>query len=342
MQASVHTYLNTSMEIQNDEKFIKKVENLISPMAVSNLLFFQNLKKVLPSFILKKLLFRASKNTPYIGFVIEPYSLFLFFRLRDIEYAKSLLPDRYELSKTKLFADDEPDYYMGIGNLGTRASTFWGTRQEVYLIATDKSTGLLSFIFIDILSNTLIAEPTKGIADPNCEKAIFTTNSKGEVLLDVQERKTNRRLSLTGSIKRGKIRKLDQRLWLMGNTSIGYCKNLAAGDYNPFAVIFDPSEVKEALDIPPEDIHITENTLFPGLAEPELCTVVCFPFAQHYIADSPGCYTNLKDRNDLVSKYNKLADSEDFKTFSAKTIVKQIVAGIAVSILIAVILVLIL
>ena len=330
------------MEIQNEEKFIKGIEGLINPMEVSNLLFFQKIKRILPPFIMKRLLFRASKNTPYIGFVIEPYSLFLFFKLRDFEYAKSMLPDRYELAKTKLFADEEPDYYMGVGNLSTRASTFWGTRQESYLIATDKKSGLLSFIFIDILSNTLIALPTKGIADPNCKKAIFTTSSKGEVYLDIEEKKTNRKLRFTGSIKRGKIRKLDQSLWLMGNTSIAHSKDLAGGDYNPFAVIFDPSEVEEALDIPTEDIRIAENTLFPGLANPEISKVVCFPFAQHYIADSPGCYTTLKDRNDLISKYNELAGSEKFKTFSARTIVKQISIGIAVSILIAIFLTLIL
>jgi hypothetical protein len=330
------------MEIQNEEKFIKGVESLINPMEVSNMLFFQRLKKLLPPRILKRLLFRASKNTPYIGFVIEPYSLFLFFRLRNIEYAKSMLPDRYELAKTKLFADDKPDYYMGIGNLSTRASTFWGTRQESYLIATDKRTGLLSFIFIDILSNTIIALPSKGIADPNCKRAIFTTSSKGEVYLDIQEEKTNKRLLFNGSIKRGKMRSLDQRLWLMGNTSIGHSKRLAKGDDNPFSVIFDPAEVDEALDIPSEDIRIIENTLFPGLAEPEISKVVCFPFAQHYIADSPGCYTSIKDRNDLISKYNELADSKEFKTFSARTIVKQLSIAIAVSILIAIFLFLIL
>ncbi len=326
------------MEIQNEEKFIKGVESMINPMAVSNLLFFQKLKGLLPSRIMKRLLLRASKNTPYIGFVIEPYSLFLFFKLRDIEWAKSMLTDRYELAKTKFFADDTPDYYMGIGNLGTRASSFWGTRQESYLIAADKKTGLLSFIFIDILSNTLIAEPSKGIADPNCKKAFFTTSSKGEVFLDIQENKTNRKLKLTGSIKNGKMRELDQRLWLMGNTSISYSKDLAHGDDHPFAVIFDPAEVDEALDIPPEDIRIIENTLFPGLAEPEISTVVCFPFAQHYIADSPGCYTSVKDRNDLISKYNELADSGKFKTFSARTIVKQLFIGIAVSVIIAILL----
>jgi hypothetical protein len=260
--------------------------------------------------------------------------LFLFFRLNNIEYAKSLLPDRYELAKTRLLSDDEPDYYMGIGNLNTRASTFWGTRQEVYLIATDKNTGVLSFIFIDILSNTIIALPTKGIADPNCKRAIFTTNAKGEVFLDIQENKTNRKLILTGSLKRGKMQRLDQRLWLMGNTSIGHSKKFANGDDIPFAVIFDPAEVTEALDIPPEDFHITENTLFPGLAQPEISKAICFPYAQHYIADSPGCYTTVTDRDDLITKYNKLAASEKFITFSARNIIKQVSVGIAVILLI--------
>jgi hypothetical protein len=330
------------MEIQNEEKFIKGVEGLIDPMEVSNLLFFQKLKRLLPSLIMKRLLYRASKKTPYIGFVIDPYSLFLFFRLSNIEYAKSLLPERYELTKTRLFTDDEPDYYMGIGNLNTRASTFWGTRQEAYLIATDKKTGVLSFIFIDILSNTIIALPAKGIADPNCKRAIFTTSSKGDIFLDIQEDKTNRKLLLTGNIKRGKMRKLDQQLWLMGNTSIGHCKRFTKGDDNPFAVIFDPAEVFEALDIPPEDIRITENTLFPGLAHPEISRTICFPFAQHYIADSPGRYTPVKDRNDLINKYNRLAKSEKFITFSARTIVKQISIGIAITIVLAIILFLLL
>lgn len=330
------------MEIQNDDKFIKGIESLINPMEVSNLLFFQKLKGLLPPFIMKRLLFRAAKNTPYIGFVIEPYSLFLFFKLKDIEYAKSMLPDRYELAKTRLFADDEPDYYMGVGNLGTRASTFWGTRLESYLIAIDKKTGILSFIFIDILSNTLIALPTKGIENPNCKKALFTTNAKGEVFVDIQEHKTDRKLSLTGSIKGGKLRRLDQDLWLMGNTSIAHSKDLGHGDDNPFAVIFDPAEVDEALDIPTEDIHISENTLFPGLAEAEISKVVCFPFAQHFFADSPGCYTSVKDRNDLIGKYNEIADNDKWKTFSARTIVKQISVGIAISILITILLIILL
>jgi len=315
------------MEILHEENFIKGAESMIQPMAVSDLLFLQRLKGLLPSFLMKKLLYRAARKTPYIGFVIEPYSLFLFFKLKDFEAAKAMLPERYELAKTRLFEDDEPEYYMGMGNLGTRASTFWGTRQEVYLIATDKMTGLTSFIFIDILSNTLIALPSRGIVNPNCKKAIFTTSSKGEVYLDVCHDKTNRMFQLTGSIKNGVLKKLDQQLWVMGNTSIGYSKDLARGDDHLFAVIFDPAEVEEALDIPPDNIRIAKNTLFPGLAEPEACRVICFPYAQHYIADSPGCSTPIKDINDLISKYNRLADYDNHRVFSAGTIVKQLVFG---------------
>lgn len=319
------------MNILNDRKFISGVESLIEPMEVSNLLFFQAFKRLLPQCVFKKLLTKASRKTPYIGFVIEPYSLFLFFKLKDFEKAKSLLPDRYELAQIKVFDDDKPDYYLGIGNLSTRASTFWGIRQESYLMATDKETGLLSWIFIDILSNTIIALPSKGIADPNSRQALFTTSSRKEVLLDIREDKTNRQLSLTGSIGKGRIRKLDQNLWLMGNTSIGHSKKLADRDDIPFAVIFDPAEVDEALDIPAEDIKITKNTLFPGLAESELCKVVCFPFAQHYIADSPGCHTAVKDRDDLINIYNRLGESDTIRTFSVQKIKTLFLIGIALS-----------
>ena len=130
------------------------------------------------------------------------------------------------------------------------------------------------------------------------------------------------------------MRRLNQDLWLMGNTTIGHCKKYIDGDDKPFAVIFDPAEVYEALDIPPEDIRITENTLFPGLANHEISKAICFPFAQHYIADSPGCYTTVSDRDALISKYNELAELEKLKTFSARTIVKQVLVGIAVTVII--------
>ena len=134
------------------------------------------------------------------------------------------------------------------------------------------------------------------------------------------------------------MRKLDQKLWLMGNTSIGHSKKYVTIEDIPFAVIFDPAEVIEALDIPTEDIHISENTLFPGLAQPDPAAIICFPFAQYYIADSPGCYTRVKDPEEMISMYNKFARSETLVTFSARTIVRQLIIGISITILIAILL----
>jgi hypothetical protein len=317
------------MKILDDEKFIRNVESLIDPKEVSFLYFFQTFKRFLPRFLFKKLLNKTSKKTPYIGFVIEPYSLFLFFKLKNIEKAKSLLPERYELKKTRIFADEEPEHYLGMGVFNTRASTFWGSRLESYLVAEDKETGHISWIFIDILSNTIIALPSVGVADRNSKNAIYTTSSKGDLLLDFKEDTTDRQIILTGNITNGKMRSLDQPLWLIGNTSIGHSKKFSDNKDDPFAVIFDPAEVEKALDIPIEDIHLKFNTLFPDLAEPQLCKALCFPFAQHYIADSPGRHTYIKDINDMIENYNKIADMKEIKTFSTRNIKIMLLMGIS-------------
>ena len=326
------------MKILDDEKFIKTVEGLIDPAEVCNLFFFQGFKKLLPKTLFKKLLIKTSKKTPYMGFVIEPYSLFLFFKLTDIEKAKSLLPERFELVKARVFEDDEPDYYFGIGNLNTRGSTFWGVRLESYLIAKDKQTGLLSWIFFDILSNTIIALPSEGVADPNSKDALFTTSSKGDIYVDIKDDSTDRQLVLNGNINHGKMRKPDHTLWVNGNTSIGHIKDLSDYGDDPFAVIFDPSEVGQALDLPPEDFRITKNTLVPDFAEQKLSKVACFPFTQHYIADSPGCRTYIRSTEDLIANYNKMTQMKEIKTFSTKTLRRLFFTGILISPLISLLL----
>jgi hypothetical protein len=320
------------LDIEAEEKFIKRVESLIDPDEVGDLTFLQRLKRLLPKTVFKKILFRTSKRFPYIGFVIEPYSLFLFFRLKDFEKARALLPQRYELVKSRITADDEPGYFHGMGILNTRGSTFGGTRLESYLIARDKETGLVSWIFLDILSNTLIALPRDGVADRNSSGAMFTTSSKGEIFIDIAEDESKRRLHLRGSIRRGEKKALDKPLWIGGNTSIAYTERLSGGAEEPFAVIFDPAEVDTALEIPIEDIDLRENTLIPGLAEAKLAKVLCFPFAQHYIADSPGCRTYVRDEEHMIALYKEIAGRPEMKTFSTKAIKKLLIAGVALSV----------
>ena len=326
------------MKIKNEEKFIKTVEGLINPSDVADILFFQKFKKLLPKKLFKSMLVKTSRKTPYMGFVIEPYSLFLFFRIKDVDKARALLPDRFELTKASIFEGDEPDYYFGIGNLNTRGSTFWGIRLESYLIATDKQTGLLSWIFFDILSNTIIAVPSEGVADPNSSNAIFTTSSKGDIYLDIRDDHSDREVVLKGNLNRGKMRKPDFDLWVTGNTSIGYIKEISDYGDDPFAVIFDPAEVGQALDLPVEDFNITRNTIVPDFAEQELCLAACFPFTQHYIADSPGCRTWVKSPEDLIDNYNRLAEMKNVKPFSTKSIKRLMLAGLIISPVVSVIL----
>jgi hypothetical protein len=322
----------------NDEKFIKTVENLVNPSEVSDLLFFQKFKSLLPKSWFKKLLVKTSRKTPYIGFIIDPYSLFLFFKIRDVEKAKALLPPRYQLTKAAIFEGDKPDYYFGYGTLNTRGSTFWGVRLESYLIATDTETGLLSWIFFDILSNTIIAIPSEGILDPNSRNAVFTTSSKGDIFVDIKADHSDKMVVLKGNINRGVKRRPDQELWVTGNTSIGHIKDITDYNDDPFAVIFDPSEVHQALDCPPEDFTISANTLLPDFAEPELVKVACFPFTQHYIADSPGCRTYVKSHDDLRQRYREITQRENIPIFSTKSIKVLFLLGILISPLISVVL----
>ncbi|MBN2656185.1 MAG: hypothetical protein JXR86_03935 [Spirochaetales bacterium] len=310
-----------------DKHFIENVENLIDPEEAGLLFFFQKFRNLLPKSVFRKILLRTSKKNPRIGFVIEPYSFFLFFKLKDVDRVRDLLPERYELIKSRIFADEEPEYYLGLGIFNTRATTFWGARLECYLIARDKETGLPSWIFLDVLSNTLIAMPKTGIESPNCEKSFITTNSRGEIYLDFIEKKSKRQIKVHGTIVNGKMRNLDQPLWLMGNTSIGHIKSLAGKNDDPFAVIFDPAEVEKCLEIPVEDISVDINTLFPGLAETRISKVLCFPYAQHYIADSPGCRTFIRDRESMIDFYREMSDKAGMKSFSTRGIRKVFYGG---------------
>jgi hypothetical protein len=192
----------------------------------------------------------------------------------------------------------------------------------------------VSWIFIDIISDTLIALPSEGVADRNSKRAIYTTSSRGDVFLDIQEDRSARRLHLRGNISRGVRRGLDQPLWVIGNTSIAHSRELAGNNEDPFAVIFDPAEVETALHIPLDDISLRENSLFPDLAVPEPCKVLCFPYAQHYIADSPGCRTSIRNERDMEENYNRLAALKEVKTFSTRGIKRMFFSSIILSTLI--------
>lgn len=125
------------------------------------------------------------------------------------------------------------------------------------------------------------------------------------------------------------MNKLYQRLWLEGNLSIGYGKNISKnGDI--FSLKFNPSEVEKALEIPLESLNVKTNSWFEGLFNKTQSKIVCFPYAQHFISDSPGYASNLKNKGELLSAINSI-DFSNIKVFSTKSIRSMFLIGMIVS-----------
>ena len=133
---------------------------------------------------------------------------------------------------------------------------------------------------------------------------------------------------------------LDQRLWLEGNLSIGYGKNISNnGDI--FSLKFNPQEVVKALDIPINKVNIEINSWYPGLFKKDPAQVVCFPYAQHFLSDSPGFASNLKNKKELEHSLT-LINFNKIKVFSTKAFKIMFLVGGILSFVVTIILLILL
>lgn len=306
--------------------FAKNVEKLVNPITVGSLHFIQGFNRLLPKTIQKALVTSSSKKIPFMGFVVEPYCTFLCYEITDVEKAKSLLPDGFELVKTRIFADDEPKYYGIFGNFRAHTSAFWGVRCEFYIIAEDKKSGLLSWIIVDYDTNTISYDKQNGLRGPNSSKAVVTINHRGHLFVDIERDDKIRQIKFDANIENGKMTPIDQRLWLEGNLSIGYGKILSRNDADIFSLKFEPLEVEKGLKIPADSLHLETNTWYPGLFEDQPSQILCFPYAQHFISDSPGSASNLKSREELENAI-KTIDFENIQVFSTKSFMTMFILG---------------
>lgn len=325
----------------NKTNFAKGVERLVDPISVGTLHFMQSFNQILPKSIQKKIVKSSSQKTPYMGFVVEPYSLFLCYEIKDIEKAKSLLPDGFKLIKTKIFTDDDPKYYCIFGCVRAHTSAFWGSRTEFYVITEDEKTGLLSWIIIDYLTDTISYDSKNGLSSPNSNRSVMTIDYTGTVFIDIQKTDDSHKLKLEANIENSKMKNLDQRLWLEGNLSIGYGRNLSDNGADIFALKFELGEVEKALEVPISDLHIEANTWYPDLFEKDPSQIVCFPYAQHFISDGPGHSSTIKNKDELISAVNAI-DFNKIKVFSTKSFKIMFLVGTALSFTMTVILVLLL
>ncbi len=299
-----------------DGKFTKGVERLVDPVNVGTLHFIQSFNDLLPKGIQKKMVAASGKVTPYMGFVVEPYSSFLCFEIKDLDRARAYLPEGFQLVKTRIFEDSEPGYYCIFGCFNAHTSGFWGSRIELYLIAEDQKTGLLTWIILDHDTNTITYSPESGLKGPNASGSFNSIDYEGRLFVDFVNN-DGRELKFSFEVAGGEFIGLDQRLWIEGNLSVAYGKNIGGDNDGVFSLVFDPGEFKEALRIPVKSLQIEVNSWFPGLIFEEPVEVVCFPYAQHFLSASPGISKIIKSREELDEAWQSV-DFSELKVFSTR------------------------
>ncbi len=225
----------------NKETFIKGVEKLVDPIEVSNIHFIQYFNRFVPKKIQKKMANSSSKTTPYLGFVIEPYSSFLFYEIKDIDLAKSFLPKDFELEKIKVFKDDEPKYMCIFGCTNAHTSGFIGSRIEFYIACRNIKTNMTSWIIVDYDTNTITYDPKDIFSDPNVKNSINTIDFSGKLFVDMTNN-NGRSLIFDIDTTKGTFKELDEKLWIDCNLSIGYGKNKCLDDTELFSLVFYPLE----------------------------------------------------------------------------------------------------
>ena len=115
----------------------------------------------LPVGVQKWIVGRAGGKDQHVGFIVEPYSLFLAYEIRDEAAASRLLPPGYELVPTAIFEGTEPRLCGVIGAFNVHTSVFWGTRVELSLIAenTDDRHAVLGHLRLRVEHHQLRPRP---------------------------------------------------------------------------------------------------------------------------------------------------------------------------------------
>ena len=280
-------------------RFVRGTEKLVTPKAVGSLYGRAEMLSKLPVGIQKRIVNRASGDDRYIAFVVEPYSLFLAYEIKDVEEASRQLPAGYELIPTAMFEGTDPRFCGIVGAFNVHTSMFWGSRIEFSVIAENKSTGMLSWVIYDYESNTISYDPGQGFSGSSTSHSVVTTAHSGDLIVDVKSEHGPNQIESVAKLDAASMRPLDQRLWLEGNLSVDYGGRLLDPDSVPFGLVFDPGEVAQALHIPLEAIEVETNTFGKELLADEPFEACCFPFAQHFQTTSFPVASPVTNREDL-------------------------------------------
>jgi hypothetical protein len=270
-----------------------------------------------------------------MGFIVDPYGLFLCFKIINTSAAQDMLPNGYELAEASFFKNDVK-FPMAIASVFTaRTSGFIGMRVEFYIIARNKETGMLSWIICDYETNTNSYDPKNGFCGYTCDPAVYTTTYFGELLVDIKNRTNNKEFIVSVDLKNGNSRELDESLWIEGNLSVDYGGELKSVFSEPFSLIFDPDMVKEAVSIPLEHVSIKANSYLDTIIDPvKPVNALIFPYSQHFIIKQDLQKYAIKNQKDLDLQIKAFLSRTGFKVMSGSDIKKPIYGMVLISYLV--------
>jgi hypothetical protein len=298
------------MQYEQLVRYIKVTEEMILPEQVARVNQASGFLRRLPLKVQKSIANKGSEKNPYMGFVVEPYAFFLSYEITDVEAASRLLPSGYRLAPVSMFEGEEPRFAAILGAFNVHTSVFWGSRVELYLIAENQNTGLMSWIIADYETNTISFDPGQGFTGPTTSRSVVTTSYQGEVIIDVVGRKSGKRLALTADLNGASRKGLNQRLWVEGNLSVDYGDTLDAGDTKPFGLIFDPEEMRSALTLSLDSLRVEENSLGSGYLASKPFEAACFPFAQHFATTSLPVDSGLRNAAELEEAVTRFSERQ--------------------------------
>ncbi|WP_245578452.1 hypothetical protein [Atopobacter phocae] len=64
--------------------------------------------------------------------------------------------------------------------------------------------------------------------------------------------------------------------------------------------------MEKDFEVPLSEVNIIENTWFKGLYKDTPTYLVYFPYAQHYLSDSPGHYSHTGSEEEMIQQYKSL------------------------------------
>jgi hypothetical protein len=290
--------MGSGVEPSHRREFVTQTERRVSPKEVAKLYARAEMLARLPLSAQRWIVAHAGGD-PFVGFVVEPYCLFLAYEIDDLAAARGQLPANYELVPTTMFAGGEPRYCSILGAFNVHSSVFWGSRVELYLIAENTTTGMLSWVICDYESNTINYDPGEGFSGATTSHSVITTSHAGDVLVDVRSKERVNHLKVTAALPGASMRALDARLWIDGNLSVDYGGRLMDADSVPFGLIFDPGEMAQALHVPLDAVAVETNTFGAGFLGSAPFEVACFPYAQHFLTTSYPQASPIQDREGL-------------------------------------------